>query len=57
MAFLWLKDRLDGKPAKAGCSTHDELSMATDSKWWPTFSRTIGTDLAALFGAAIGRGK
>ncbi len=57
LAFLWLKDRLDGKAAKPGCTTRDELSMATDSKWWPTFSRTIGSDLAALFGAAIGRGK
>ncbi|MCF8587125.1 lipase family protein [Gordonia liuliyuniae] len=57
MALLWLKDRLDGKPAASGCTTHDELSMATDATWWPTFSQTIGADLSALFGAALGKGK
>ncbi|GEE03920.1 lipase [Gordonia spumicola] len=57
LAFLWLKDRLDGKAASPGCSTRDELSMATKAQWWPVFSQTIGTDLAALFGAAIGKGK
>lgn len=57
MAFLWLKDRLDGKPAKAGCTTRDELTMASDARWWPTFSATIGSDLASLFGKALGAGK
>ncbi|WP_424322219.1 lipase family protein [Gordonia sp. (in: high G+C Gram-positive bacteria)] len=57
MAFLWLKDRLDGKPAKAGCTTRDELTMASDAQWWPTFSATIGTNLAGLFGKALGAGR
>ncbi|MFW0792155.1 lipase family protein [Gordonia sp. CPCC 205333] len=57
LALLWLRDRLAGKPAQKGCRTSDELSMATNTKWWPTFSNVIGTDLAGLFGAAIGRGK
>lgn len=57
LAVLWLKDRLDGKPAARGCTTRDELTMATDARWWPTFAATVGTNLASLFGAAIGRGK
>lgn len=56
LAVLWLKDRFDGKPAKAGCTTRDELSMATDAQWWPTFSDTVGVNIASLFGAQIGRG-
>lgn len=54
LALLWLKDRLDGKPAAPGCQTRDAGSMALDPAWWPTFSNVIGGDLAALFGAAIG---
>ncbi|WOC11890.1 lipase family protein [Gordonia sp. MP11Mi] len=57
MALLWLKDRLDGKPVKPGCTTRNKLTMATDSKWWPAFSNVIGSDLSALFGAAIGKGR
>lgn len=57
LALLWLRDRLDGKPAQKGCRTSDQLSMATDAHWWPTFSGVVGTDLAGLFGAAIGRGR
>lgn len=57
LAVLWLKDRLDGKPAERGCTTRDELTMATDSRWWPTFAGTVGTNIASLFGAQIGRGK
>ncbi|ALG85533.1 lipase family protein [Gordonia phthalatica] len=57
MALLWLKDRLDGKPATAGCRTSDQLTMASDSRWWPTFSRVVGDDLAGLFGKALGAGR
>ncbi|WP_371307019.1 lipase family protein [Gordonia sp. (in: high G+C Gram-positive bacteria)] len=57
LAVLWLKDRLDGTPAARGCTTRDELTMATDARWWPTFSATVGTNIASLFGAALGRGK
>lgn len=57
LAVLWLKDRLEGKPAEQKCTTRDELTMATDSRWWPTFADTIGTNIASLFGAQIGRGK
>ncbi len=53
-ALLWLKDRLDGKPAAAGCRTTDAGSMTLDPAWWPTFSKVIGGDLAGLFGHAIG---
>ncbi|WP_026918440.1 lipase family protein [Gordonia shandongensis] len=56
-ALLWLKDRLDGKPATPGCRTRDELTMVTDSRWWPTFAETIGADLAALFGKELGAGR
>src|SRR5690606_34757090 len=41
MALLWLKDRLDGKPATAGCRTSDQLTMASDSRWWPTFTKVV----------------
>lgn len=57
LAIMWLKDRLEGKPSDAGCTTRDELTMATDSRWWPVFSATIGTTIAGLFGAQIGRGR
>lgn len=54
LALLWLRDRLEGKPAPSGCSTKDAGSMALDPAWWPTFSQVVGGDLAALFGHAIG---
>ncbi|GAA4683145.1 lipase family protein [Gordonia humi] len=57
LALLWLKDRLDGKPATPGCTTRDETTMTSDARWWPAFSDTVGNDLSALFGAAIGRGR
>ncbi|MFZ2242773.1 MAG: lipase family protein [Gordonia amarae] len=57
LAILWLKDRLDGKPAQQRCVTRDELTMGTDARWWPTFSDTVGTVVAGLFGQQIGRGK
>ncbi|WP_448221693.1 lipase family protein [Gordonia iterans] len=57
LAVLWLKDRLDGKPAKQGCTTRDELTMATDARWWPTFADTVGTTIAGMFGRQIGRGR
>ncbi len=57
LAVMWLKDRLDGKPAAPGCTTRDELSMATDAQWWPVFADTVGVNIAGLFGAQIGRGK
>ncbi|GAC56338.1 putative lipase [Gordonia hirsuta DSM 44140 = NBRC 16056] len=56
-AVLWLKDRLDGIPADPGCTTHDVLSKATDARWWPAFAETVGANVAAIFGAQIGRGK
>ncbi|NLG45925.1 lipase family protein [Gordonia sp. (in: high G+C Gram-positive bacteria)] len=57
MALLWLKDRLDGKPAARGCRTSDQLTMTSDARWWPTFSQTVGADLAALFGKALGANR
>lgn len=57
LAVMWLKDRLDGTPAPTGCTTRDELSMTTDAQWWPVFADTVGVNVAALFGAQIGRGR
>lgn len=57
LALLWLGDRLDGESAEPGCTTRDELTMATDARWWPTFAGTVGTVIAGLFGEQIGRGK
>ena len=57
LAVMWLADRLDGIPAESGCRTRDELTMATDAQWWPTFAEAVGANVAALFGQAIGRGR
>lgn len=32
-------------------------AVASDGRWWPTFSRVVGEDLAELFGKAIGAGR
>ncbi|MFC0314083.1 lipase family protein [Gordonia phosphorivorans] len=57
LATLWLKDRLEGKPAAPGCVVRDELTMTSDAQWWPAFSAAVGDNVASLFGAALGRGK
>ncbi|AUH68282.1 MULTISPECIES: lipase family protein [Gordonia] len=54
LALLWLKDRLDGKPAAQGCRTSDDLTMTSRPRWWPTFSAAVGAGLAALFGKPLG---
>ncbi|GAA4756489.1 lipase family protein [Gordonia alkaliphila] len=56
-AILWLRDRLNGTPTTPGCTVRDELTMTSDAKWWPTFTDAVGTNIASLFGAAIGHGK
>ena len=54
-AIVWLDDRLDGKPAKKGCSVSDQGSMALNPAGWRAFVNLVGNNLALLIGEQLGR--
>ncbi|MGW4371110.1 lipase family protein [Nocardia takedensis] len=56
-AMLWLRDRFDGVPAPAGCSTTDVGSMALDPATWQVWGEVVGVTVAAAFGAPLGAGR
>jgi triacylglycerol lipase len=53
-AMLWLRDRLDGIPAAAGCSTFDAGFMALDPEGMALLSSVFGETVASFFGKPIG---
>ena len=53
-AMLWLNDRLDGKPARAGCSTTDVGTIAGDPAVRQAFVAQVGDVLGGLFQRQLG---
>jgi triacylglycerol lipase len=53
-AVVWMRDRLNGIPVQAGCSTTDQGSMALNPQTWPAFANLVGNNLAAIFQAQLG---
>lgn len=53
-AMLWLTDRMNGKPAKKGCSERTTLTSALDPGALSVFGKLIFDDLADLLGKPIG---
>ncbi|WP_110040168.1 lipase family protein [Nocardia neocaledoniensis] len=53
-AMLWLRDRLEGIPAAAGCSTFDAGFMALNPEGFALLSSVFGETVASFFGKAIG---
>ncbi len=53
-ALLWLRDRLAGVPAPAGCSTTDAGWLALDPNGFQLLLSTFGETFASLFGKPIG---
>lgn len=53
-ALNWLKDRLSGKPAAAGCSTKTVLSSLFSPGALPTLGTVLFNDLLALLGRPVG---
>ncbi|WP_238420811.1 lipase family protein [Gordonia sp. 'Campus'] len=53
-AIVWLRDRLDGKSAPAGCTTTDQGSMALDPTTWRAFVNLVGNNLALAINQQLG---
>ncbi|MFE0748487.1 lipase family protein [Gordonia sp. NPDC058843] len=53
-AIVWLRDRLDGKPAQTGCTTSDQGSMALDPATWRAFVNLVGNNLALAINQQLG---
>ncbi len=53
-AMLWVRDRLDGVPAEAGCSTRDDRLMALDPEGLGLLASTFGEVFAGLLGKQLG---
>ncbi|MGX1809310.1 lipase family protein [Nocardia sp. NPDC055321] len=53
-ALLWLRDRLDGKPAAPGCAVSDTPLMATNAEGLGLLGQTLGETLGSFFGKPIG---
>ncbi len=53
-AIVWLRDRLDGKPAQSGCTTSDQGSMALDPATWRAFVNLVGNNLALAINQQLG---
>lgn len=54
-ALLWLRDRFARISADRGCTTHDVGSMALDPVTMQQWTSMVGTAIAGLSGAAIGK--
>ncbi|MBM7280200.1 triacylglycerol lipase [Gordonia rubripertincta] len=52
--IVWMRDRLDGKPAGIGCTTTDQGSMALDPKTWRAFVNLVGNNLALAINQELG---
>lgn len=53
-AIVWMADRLDGKPARKGCSTSDQGSMGLNPRVWPAIGNLVGNNIAALLQKQLG---
>ncbi|MFE7717455.1 lipase family protein [Nocardia rhizosphaerihabitans] len=53
-ALLWLRDRLDGVPAPAGCTTSDAGTMAATPGALDFLGDTLSAKFATLFGVPLG---
>ncbi|MFE6858654.1 lipase family protein [Nocardia sp. NPDC057668] len=53
-ALLWMRDRLDGVPAKAGCSTADAGLIALNPDGLALLANIFGETIASAFGKQIG---
>ncbi|KSU59132.1 lipase family protein [Gordonia sp. AC31] len=53
-AIVWMRDRLDGKPAQTGCTTSDQGSMALDPATWRAFVNLVGNNLALAINQQLG---
>ncbi|MFI2473554.1 lipase family protein [Nocardia xishanensis] len=53
-ALLWLRDRLDGVPAQAGCGTSDMPTMLATPGELPFLASVFGETVASFFGKPIG---
>ena len=53
-AIVWMRDRLDGKPAQTGCTTSDQGSMALDPATWRAFVNLVGNNLALAVNQQLG---
>ncbi|MGJ0118484.1 lipase family protein [Williamsia sp. MIQD14] len=53
-AMLWMNDRLDGKPARSGCSTTDVGTIAGDPRVRQAFVAQVGDILGAAFQRQLG---
>ncbi|MEV0294619.1 lipase family protein [Nocardia sp. NPDC050710] len=56
-ALLWMRDRFEGVPVAAGCSTTDVGSMMLDANTWTTWGEVVGVTIAAAFQQPIGAGR
>lgn len=54
LAMLWLKDRLDGIAAPAGCSISDAGWLALDPSGQAMLASTFGETFASFFGKPVG---
>lgn len=53
-AIVWMRDRLNGKPAQTGCTTSDQGSMALDPTTWRAFVNLVGNNLALVINQRLG---
>ncbi|WP_301283482.1 lipase family protein [Williamsia deligens] len=53
-AMLWLNDRLDGKPARTGCSTNDVGTIAGDPRVRQAFVAQVGDVLGGIVQRQLG---
>ncbi|WP_410876666.1 lipase family protein [Nocardia sp. A7] len=53
-ALIWLRDRLDGVPAPAGCTTSDAGTMAATPGALDFLGDTLAAKFASLFGMPLG---
>lgn len=54
-AFLWLSDRLDGKPAKSGCDRKDVFSTLATPKNFGFFGKVLIDTLLDVAGRPVGK--
>lgn len=56
-AMVWLKERFDGVPTPAGCSTSDQGTMLGDQAGTDALRASLGDLAAGLMGQALGADK
>lgn len=55
--FYWLKDRLEGVPAPAGCTSTSPQTLVNDPQFGPGLAAILPAAAQALVGQAIGAGR